>query len=431
MNRFGDLAEAVRRRNFGMSFRQSVADLHVGRATLARYLKNPEMPRQMGAPTLLTAEEEMQLCAMAEVLSEINYPLIPEQLIGMASDYAIETNRLAAGKRLSRQWWSNYLIRHPTLSVRMADIHDRKRTDACSPDTIGKWFEKVGDLYNAKGIGVDNATCVWNLDEKGVELVSHGGKVVCAKWIKRPKKTQAGVPHHHVTILACANAEGTAMPPLIVHAAAQVNDKWAIDVPSDWRVAVTKTGYVDSITFANWFEQAFLPFIGARRPQILFMDGLLAHLSLRVLLLAKQHDVSLAILPAHSTHRTQPLDLHSFGVMQKAWNNMILRLPPIHGIITRNTFAALLVPVWKGMTKHQWAKGDTPDDAILYARYTHKHTLTSFFKRMHRLRNGRPDAVQSAARVGKDHDGRRKQEAQGQRSAAGRQRRGGARLFSR
>ena len=83
-------------------------------------------------------------------------------------------------------------------------------------------------------------------------------------------------------------------------------------------------GWTDTLTCHKWFEETFIPQATARRddpddPIVLIIDGHESHKSDEILGLAVKHNISLYILPPHTTHRLQPLDVGIFGPLQRRW----------------------------------------------------------------------------------------------------------------
>ena len=83
-------------------------------------------------------------------------------------------------------------------------------------------------------------------------------------------------------------------------------------------------GWTDGPTCHKWFEETFIPQATARRdnpndPIVLMVDGHESHKSNEILALAAKHNISLYILPPHTTHRLQPLDVGVFGPLQRRW----------------------------------------------------------------------------------------------------------------
>ena len=122
-----------------------------------------------------------------------------------------------------------------------------------------------------------------------------------------------------VTGLACTNATGVAIPPLVV-----LNRKSINRQITDGEVPCTTYGLSDNRwmnheLFSTWFTKHFLQYANRDRPIILLMDGHSSHYNPHTIALAAENDVILFTLPPNTTHLTQPLDRACFFPLKTAW----------------------------------------------------------------------------------------------------------------
>ena len=83
-------------------------------------------------------------------------------------------------------------------------------------------------------------------------------------------------------------------------------------------------GWTDGPTCHKWFEETFIPQATACQdnpndPIVLMVDGHKSHKSNEILALAAKHNISLYILPPHTTHHLQPLNVGVFSPLQHHW----------------------------------------------------------------------------------------------------------------
>lgn len=88
--------------------------------------------------------------------------------------------------------------------------------------------------------------------------------------------------------------------------------------------AVTENGWTDDKQCLNWFTQSFIPQARARTSDdsetiLLIMDGHGSHVTQEMRDAAIAHNIALYILPPHTTHMLQPLDVGVFGPLQNNW----------------------------------------------------------------------------------------------------------------
>jgi hypothetical protein len=91
------------------------------------------------------------------------------------------------------------------------------------------------------------------------------------------------------------------------------------------RIALSDKGWTNNFIAARWFEKCFLPQAMARNSSgktiLLIYDGHKSHETIELRETAVQHKIELYRLPAHTSHRLQPLDVGVFGPLQRAWQN--------------------------------------------------------------------------------------------------------------
>lgn len=87
------------------------------------------------------------------------------------------------------------------------------------------------------------------------------------------------------------------------------------------QISVTENGWMTSDAFYSWFEK-FCEII-TQRPLLLIYDGHSSHIQLKLILKARQEQISLLKLPPHTTDRLQPLDVCCFKPLKTKWDKKI------------------------------------------------------------------------------------------------------------
>jgi len=102
----------------------------------------------------------------------------------------------------------------------------------------------------------------------------------------------------------------------------------------------------------SWLSKIFEPRTrekAGKSKRLLLVDGHSSHVNLRFINFCNQHDIILAILPPHSTHRLQPLDVGIFSPLSTAYSKEINRLiQSSHGFsrVTKRNFWTLFRTAW-------------------------------------------------------------------------------------
>ena len=85
---------------------------------------------------------------------------------------------------------------------------------------------------------------------------------------------------------------------------------------------VSETGWSNGQVFRKYIQNNFIKYIPRDdRYVLLLMDGHSTHLSVGLIERAKEHRIILHILPAHTSHILQPLDVGCYGPLQRVNNN--------------------------------------------------------------------------------------------------------------
>ena len=138
------------------------------------------------------------------------------------------------------------------------------------------------------------------------------------------------------TIMTCGSASGVLLPPYVIYKSEHLWDTWTEHGPNGDPCCIepccsrgsrfnrTSHGWIDSVTFTNWFTRVFLPH--ARRlngRKVLIGDNLSSHFTDEVIRQCKENDIAFVCLPPNATHLCQPLDVSFFRPMKMAWRKVL------------------------------------------------------------------------------------------------------------
>ena len=86
---------------------------------------------------------------------------------------------------------------------------------------------------------------------------------------------------------------------------------------------MTESGWSNSAVFRTYLEDHFLKFVPGRgdEPVLLLLDGHKSHVSVGLVDWAKEHNIIIYVLPAHTSHFLQPLDVGCYGPLHRVYNN--------------------------------------------------------------------------------------------------------------
>ena len=144
---------------------------------------------------------------------------------------------------------------------------------------------------------------------------------------------------NRVTILPAVSASGHVAPPLFVFKGVRVpyrvverSGHWVTETFSDYlpRHSVfgmrAEGGGVDTGNFYVWcthFVKHVADLTSNNRKVLLILDGYRCHMSVRTLEMLNAHGVIVYALPAHTSGKTQPLDVTVFSSFKNALNEAV------------------------------------------------------------------------------------------------------------
>ncbi|XP_048245928.1 uncharacterized protein LOC125377077 [Haliotis rufescens] len=86
---------------------------------------------------------------------------------------------------------------------------------------------------------------------------------------------------------------------------------------------VSESGWSNGVIFQDYLDRHFLRYASPatpNRPLLLLYDGHKSHISPSLIDWAKDHNIVLFVLPAHTSHILQPMDVGCFGPFTKIYN---------------------------------------------------------------------------------------------------------------
>ena len=235
------------------------------------------------------------------------------------------------------------LSRHPTLSLRSTNPLSYVQTTALSPEKLSAYFDLLEKTLNEKGL-LDKPNFIFNMDESGMPLDHKQLKRIATKGSKKVHG-QASGNKSQVTIVACASAAGTVLPPMVIFKGERLNHKYIKgEVPG----RMSPNGWIDQELFYYWLSDIFLKHIPPQRTVLLLLDGHSTHFTPYAVSLAAKNGVTILCLPPHTAHAAQPLDVSFFGPLKKHWSSAchsVMAENPGR-VVTKFSFSSLFSQAW-------------------------------------------------------------------------------------
>ena len=118
-----------------------------------------------------------------------------------------------------------------------------------NPAVIKKFFDQYqGELQCLK---IDDPKQIWNVDESGCQDVPKEELVVGETGI--PASTIVGKEQGKTsTVLTFANADGSCIPPMVIHKGKKVPKSWNADKPVGVTLCTSETGWINKPLFLEY-----------------------------------------------------------------------------------------------------------------------------------------------------------------------------------
>ena len=241
----------------------------------------------------------------------MHFGLTVKALAELAYDYAKKL-----GKKLPSGWeankaagneWCLAFRRRNGLSLRTPENTSIARSQAFKPTNVQRFHEALSDALVKHDFG---PCSVWNLDETGITTVTKAPKLLSPTGTRQVGATASAERGVLITVCACVSAAGRALPPVLLYPRKRVQPHWATDAPPGSLILANDSGWMDKETFPKALTH-FISHMSAseQNPQLLIFDNHCSHVTLQVINIAREHGVAIVTLPAHCSHRMQPLDV--------------------------------------------------------------------------------------------------------------------------
>ena len=178
-----------------------------------------------GPQPYLSYEEEEELVTYLVKCAEIGYPKTKDEVIGIVRQ-ALHKKKGAefAEEFKGRGWWERFMDRWPTLSLRKGDALAVSRFQALTADNLKEYYDLLKTTLETHGL-MNLPSRIYNMDESGMPLDHKPPKVVAPKGMKKVHCRTSG-SKGQITIIACANAAGSVIPPMVIFEGKRLNSEW-------------------------------------------------------------------------------------------------------------------------------------------------------------------------------------------------------------
>ena len=213
--------------------------------------------------------------------------------------------------------------------------------DAINKDTMKQYFNLLENTLKEHNL-LDSPSQLYNVDETGMPLDPKAPNIVTKRGVKKVRYRSSG-KKGQVTIVACGNAAGQVIPPLVIFDTKNFNHAWTVNEVSGTKYGLSEKGWITTELFQSWLTEYFLEYAVSKRPLFLLLDGHSTHYQPDLIRYARINDVVMLCLPPHATHETQPLDTGVFKPLKTQWSKVCHNFTQKNPgqVITKFTFNSL------------------------------------------------------------------------------------------
>ena len=288
--------------------------------------------RLAGRTSRTHAHEHMQILSNAEErtlvrwlthLTNTGFPASPALAIKMAEEvrrnrYQVSRTPPFYPKPIGKSWLDRFRARHPEIQGVWTRKIEGARHKAVGVETVKTWFEAVTELRLQHQYTPD---CIYNMDESGFAVGDSQSSRALVNVRERSSWKVISGRQQWITAIECVSAAGAALPPLIIFKAKHTNTGWIpAHTPPDWRFSTSNSGWTSDSHAFEWLTTVFEPLTRPADPtlrRLLIMDGHGSHITANVISYCMQHAIDLLILPPHTSHVLQPLDVSVFAPLKR------------------------------------------------------------------------------------------------------------------
>lgn len=356
-----NLTNAIDAIKDGMSQRLAETTYKIPRRTLRNHLKSGCRKKSLGRKSVLTVDQENSLVKRIIRFSDVGMPVTKTMLASYTYEFC-KRNSLANSFSsdsciAGRYWLKAFMKRNPSIVQRTAQHMNPARAQKLNRFIVNDHFDKLEKVMAELQV-FDKPDRLYNMDEKGCQLGLHHQKQVLAG--KGSKRVHLVAPEHseNVTIVACGNAMGNAIPPMIIFKGIRRRPELIDDLPPCSAVEMAPKGYMTTSIFILWLQH-FAKYKPVGNVLLVF-DGAASHLDPSIVDEAEKHSITLFCLPSNTTHELQPMDKSVFRAFESYWDEEVLKYWRQHPdrSLTKDRFGKIFTPVWnKSMSRNNIING--------------------------------------------------------------------------
>ena len=281
------------------SFRKASREYGVPSSTLSDRitghikLEQDKLPVS-GAPRLLNEEEERTLVEHFEHMSYLGYEYIQKDLVIISSDYAVSLNKKKVSESgLCRDWFLKFRERFPNVHLKKYHTSlSTERANATSAGTVSIYYTNLKAILDS---AENEPSSIYILDEVTLPVEQNASNVYV-----KGESAGNGKDTESFTLIGCANASGSLVPPYIVLPGKKWSDSYLEGTCPGSGGECSQDGDTNVLVFRNYFNNHFRKFVSFGenyKPIIVLYDGQKLNLMLTLKTFGEENNITFFVPP--------------------------------------------------------------------------------------------------------------------------------------
>ena len=311
------------------SFREIASASGMSTSTLYR-LTTGEVAiddRRVGAKPILSRAAEAGLIKAIVFMNLRGVGMTKEEVFEAAKALAEEERCTFKGEDglPTKHWWDGFRKRAAEsgtpISLRIPRNLSRSRATSGSDSRLRAFFQLIHERVAEHGL--DPSRDFIDLDETQIVLDPTQKRVAVVCGTKRVHKLTGiyGERGVHITMVAAIVSDGTALPPTFIFQGKSVSHEMARathNFDPTCGLAYGASGWIERSIYHEILNHLIdiLPAPETRGYKLLIVDGHESHISLYAAQLAIANKLDIVVMPSHTSHLVQPLDVGVFGPLK-------------------------------------------------------------------------------------------------------------------
>lgn len=304
-----DMARAIEAHEQEMSMRECSRQYGMSVTALAAWMDERTKKKKKGPAPTIPIEEEEALVQWAFRMQDA----------GQGVSLKLKAAELCQARQTpftngvpGKSWWDCFRRRHPTLTFRMSESLDRSKAINLRLEVVKLFHDNVQSMWNQHEYPAEN---IWNADEIGVMAGRDKGMRVLARKGSKVVYGIAPDSREWLTILCCVNAVGGVLPGYYIFKGKKAKQNYLLECENGAVMSMQGKAWMIGQLFEAWLEhfKSSVPTpLSPTERHLLIVDGHGSHTRVQLVQKAMEWGIDIITLPAHTSHKLQPLDVSVF-----------------------------------------------------------------------------------------------------------------------